>query len=280
MDDTTTIYLNQMGRVPLLTADDERALARTIALGREAEKRKANGERSSTLNRQIRNGKKAKDHFICANLRLVVSVARKYPVPVGMEFVDLVQDGNLGLEHAVDKFDWTRGFKFSTYATFWIRQSISRGIDRNAHLVRLPEDKAHIVRVAIRNQDTPGFVIDQEVQRMIDLNRLVWLDRPIGEDGSTTVLDMISSDATDPAELAVSDEVKNYVASLLDHLDERSCYIIKARFGLIDGDRHGYNEIGAKLGCTGETVRRQYYRAMNQLRNISDPELDIDELVA
>ena len=126
MNDSIGLYLNDIGKVPLLTAEDERELSRVIEAGREAAEKLSAGSRSAALKAQVAAAADAKDRFIRSNLRLVVSIARRYPLPQGMDLLDLIQEGNLGLEHAVDKFDWRRGFKFSTYATFWIRQSIGR----------------------------------------------------------------------------------------------------------------------------------------------------------
>ena len=138
MSDSVGQYLNEIGLVPLLTAMEERELSQIIEKGAQAAAKIENGERSIELQRDVRNAAAAKDRFIRANLRLVVSVARRYPLPPGMDLLDLVQEGNIGLEHAVDKFDWRKGFKFSTYATFWIRQAIGRALDQKASLVRLP----------------------------------------------------------------------------------------------------------------------------------------------
>src|SRR6186997_3596763 len=126
MNDSIGLYLNDIGKVPLLTAEDERELSRVIETGREAAEQIAAGKKGAALKVQVAAAAKAKDRFIRSNLRLVVSIARRYPLPQGMDLLDLIQEGNLGLEHAVDKFDWRRGFKFSTYATFWIRQAIGR----------------------------------------------------------------------------------------------------------------------------------------------------------
>ena len=143
MSDSVGQYLNEIGLVPLLTAQEERELSQTIEKGRDAAARLETGGRLSPTRASPaaaggRDAANAKDRFIRANLRLVVSVARRYPLPPGMELLDLIQEGNLGLEHAVDKFDWRKGFKFSTYATFWIRQAIGRALDQKASLVRLP----------------------------------------------------------------------------------------------------------------------------------------------
>ncbi|MFM7820055.1 MAG: sigma-70 family RNA polymerase sigma factor, partial [Actinomycetota bacterium] len=132
MSDSIGIYLNEIGKVALLNAEDERELSKAIEAGREAKKRHEKGERGAAIRADMRNAARAKDRFIRSNLRLVVSIARRYPLPQGMDLLDLIQEGNLGLEHAVDKFDWRRGFKFSTYATFWIRQAIGRALDQKA----------------------------------------------------------------------------------------------------------------------------------------------------
>jgi len=150
MSDSVGQYLNEIGLVPLLTAQEERELSQIIERGRDAAVRIDAGERSRELRKQVAEAAAAKDRFIRANLRLVVSVARRYPMPPGMELLDLIQEGNLGLEHAVDKFDWRKGFKFSTYATFWIRQSIGRALDQKASLVRLPGDRSASLRAALR----------------------------------------------------------------------------------------------------------------------------------
>ena len=151
MSDSVGQYLNEIGLVPLLTAQEERELSQIIEKGRDAA---VAIETASAPRRAAPRGPKAaaaaKDRFIRANLRLVVSVARRYPLPPGMELLDLIQEGNLGLEHAVDKFDWRKGFKFSTYATFWIRQAIGRALDQKASLVRLPGDRSASLRAALR----------------------------------------------------------------------------------------------------------------------------------
>ena len=156
MNDSIGLYLNEIGKVPLLTADEEKQLSRVIETGREAGERLAAGEKGADLRRAAAAAAQAKDRFIRANLRLVVSIARRYPLPSGMDLLDLIQEGNLGLEHAVDKFDWRRGFKFSTYATFWIRQAIGRALDQKASLVRIPGDRAASLRAALRQTGDRG----------------------------------------------------------------------------------------------------------------------------
>ena len=142
MTDSVGQYLNEIGLVPLLTAAEERELSQAVEAGVAARAAIEAGDDTPENRRLARKGAEAKDRFIRANLRLVVSVARRYPLPPAMELLDLIQEGNLGLEHAVDKFDWRKGFKFSTYATFWIRQAIGRALDQKANLVRLPSERS------------------------------------------------------------------------------------------------------------------------------------------
>ena len=144
----------------------ERELSQKIEKGRDAPERLDAGERKVELKRQVREAAKAKDHFIRANLRLVVSIARRYPLPPGMDLLDLIQEGNLGLEHAVDKFDWRKGFKFSTYATFWIRQAIGRALDQKASLVRLPSERSAQLRAALRAVSGDGDDLDAELANL------------------------------------------------------------------------------------------------------------------
>ena len=187
MNDSIGLYLNEIGKVPLLTAEEEKELSRTIEAGRDAEqsaRRRREGRRSCS--RPSAAAAHAKDRFIRANLRLVVSIARQYPLPAGMDLLDLIQEGNLGLEHAVDKFDWRRDFKFSTYATFWIRQAIGRALDQKASLVRLPGDRSASLRAALRQTRREGEELDAENARLHRLSTPVSLDRTVGDDGDTT----------------------------------------------------------------------------------------------
>ena len=177
MSDAVGLYLNEIGQVSLLNAEEERELSRAIEAGRLASERLADGDQDPELDELVRVAAAAKDRFIRANLRLVVSIARRYPLPAGMDLLDLVQEGNLGLEHAVDKFDWRRGFKFSTYATFWIRQAIGRALDQKASLVRLPGDRSASLRAALRQVSGDGDELDDENARLHRLSTPVSLDR-------------------------------------------------------------------------------------------------------
>jgi RNA polymerase primary sigma factor len=267
MNDTLGLYLNDIGKVALLSAEEERQLAKAIENGRDAAARIDAGEHSPELERAVRTAAAAKDRFVRANLRLVVSLARRYPLPQGMELGDLIQEGNLGLEHAVDKFDWRRGFKFSTYATFWIRQAIGRALDQKASLVRLPGDRSASLRAALRQTAASGEELDAESARLQRISTPVSLDRTIGDDGDTTLGDLVASDAADPADRVVAGEQTRLLVELLDRLDDRARYAVEARFGLLDGQRRSFREVGDDLGVTAEAARRLVKRAVEGLRD-------------
>jgi RNA polymerase primary sigma factor len=266
MSDSVGQYLNEIGVVPLLTAEEERELAKQIEAGVAARARLDAGETSAELRRAARKGAAAKDRFIRANLRLVVSVARRYPLPPGMELLDLIQEGNLGLEHAVDKFDWRKGFKFSTYATFWIRQAIGRALDQKASLVRLPGDRSASLRAALRAVSGDGDELDEEHARLHRLTTPTSLDRTIGDDDSNELIDLLADDMPTP-EAAVIDRLEEeMVTDLLSVLDSRARYAVEQRFGLHDGRKRSYREVGEELGVTAEAARRLVKRAVNAVR--------------
>ena len=205
MSDSVGQYLNEIGMVPLLTAEEERQLSQIIEKGREAQELVDAGEKKTReLRRAIADAAAAKDRFIRANLRLVVSIARRYPLPPSMELLDLIQEGNLGLEHAVDKFDWRKGFKFSTYATFWIRQAIGRALDQKASLVRLPGDRSASLRAALRHASGEGGELDDEHARLHRLTTPTSLDRTVGDeaDGSE-LIDLLADGKPGPETLTI-----------------------------------------------------------------------------
>jgi len=266
MTDSVGQYLNEIGLVPLLTAEEERQLSQQIEEGVEARARLDAGESSAELRRSARRGAAAKDRFIRANLRLVVSVARRYPLPPGMELLDLIQEGNIGLEHAVDKFDWRKGFKFSTYATFWIRQAIGRALDQKASLVRLPGDRSASLRAALRAVSGDGDELDEEHARLHRLTTPTSLDRTIGDDDSNELIDLLADDNPSP-EVEVLDRMDTEaVTDLLGILDSRARYAVEQRFGLHDGRKRSYREVGEELGVTAEAARRLVKRAVNAVR--------------
>lgn len=272
MSDSVGQYLNEIGLVPLLTAAEERELAQTIEGGVAARERLTAGERTVALRRADRAAAKAKDRFIRANLRLVVSIARRYPLPPGMELLDLIQEGNIGLEHAVDKFDWRKGFKFSTYATFWIRQAIGRALDQKASLVRLPGDRSASLRAALRQVAGDGDDLDAEHAWLHRLSTPTSLDRTIGDDDSNELIDVIADDTDGPETLVLQAEEHQQATNLLDILDTRARYAVEQRFGINDGRKRSYREVGEELGVTAEAARRLVKRAVGTVRtHAQDP---------
>ena len=267
MNDSIGLYLNDIGKVPLLTAEDERELSRVIEAGREAAEQIAAGKKGAALKMAVRDAANAKDRFIRSNLRLVVSIARRYPLPQGMDLLDLIQEGNLGLEHAVDKFDWRRGFKFSTYATFWIRQAIGRALDQKASLIRIPGDRSASLRAALRQASGDGETLDQNNAELHRLTTPVSLDKTVGDDGDATLGDMIASNDESPEAMLIAAVDSALLEELLSTLDSRGRYAVEARFGLIDGEKKSFRELGNELGVTAEAARRLVSRAVAGLRD-------------
>jgi len=245
MSDSVGQYLNEIGTVALLNAAEERELSQIIEKGVAARKEKEAGARSRKLDR---------------------GVARRYPLPPGMELLDLIQEGNLGLEHAVDKFDWRKGFKFSTYATFWIRQAIGRALDQKASLVRLPGDRSASLRAALRQVSGDGDELDEEHARLHRLTTPTSLDRTIGDDDSNELVDLLPDANPGPESVVMDRAEEAMVTGLLDVLDDRARYAVEQRFGLHDGRKRSYREVGEDLGVTAEAARRLVKRAVNTVR--------------
>ena len=271
MSDSVGQYLNEIGAVALLTADDEKMLSKAIEKGRDAQvvldgEEKITAAERRPLRTAVREAEAARDRFIRANLRLVVSIARRYPLPPAMELLDLIQEGNLGLEHAVEKFDWRRGFKFSTYATFWIRQSIGRALDQKASLIRLPSDRSASLRAALRHSGGDSDGLDDENAWLQRISTPTSLDKNIGDEGDSTLVDLIGDDAPSPEDHALESDRKEMIRGLLDRLDPRAQLAVARRFGLIDGESHSYREVGEELGVTAEAARRLVKRAVDELR--------------
>ena len=271
MSDSVGQYLNEIGAVALLTADDEKMLSKAIEKGRDAQvvldgEEKVTAAERRSLRTAVREAEAARDRFIRANLRLVVSIARRYPLPPAMELLDLIQEGNLGLEHAVEKFDWRRGFKFSTYATFWIRQSIGRALDQKASLIRLPSDRSASLRAALRHSGGDSDGHDDENAWLQRISTPTSLDKNIGDEGDSTLVDLIGDDAPSPEDHALENDRKEMIRGLLDRLDPRAQLAVARRFGLIDGESHSYREVGEELGVTAEAARRLVKRAVDELR--------------
>jgi RNA polymerase primary sigma factor len=267
MNDSIGLYLNDIGKVALLTAEDERELSKAIEAGREAAQKLEAGERGAALRRDLRLAAAAKDRFIRSNLRLVVSIARRYPLPQGMDLLDLIQEGNLGLEHAVDKFDWRRGFKFSTYATFWIRQAIGRALDQKASLIRIPGDRSASLRAALRQASGDGETLDAGNAELHRLTTPVSLDKTVGDDGDATLGDLMDNGQGTPEDAVMALVDTELLDELLGTLDDRARYAVEARFGLLDGERKSFREVGEDLGVTAEAARRLVSRAVEGLRD-------------
>jgi RNA polymerase sigma factor (sigma-70 family) len=291
------LYLEGIAKTPLLTAAEEVELAKTIEVGLYAEKiksgeitlaerggKKALRPSDDELDFLIEDGQRALQRFVTANLRLVVSVARKYGRSQ-MPLLDLVQEGNTGLIRAVEKFDYTKGFKFSTYGTWWVRQSISRGIAQQGRIVRLPVHVAEQVnqvgavrRTLERRLGRDPEVVEIademgiEVDRVLDLIRYgrehVSLDAPVEEGGDTALGDLIAREPMPgPDEVYMDAEEHQRLESLLDELDERSADVVRRRYGLLDGRQAKLADIGAVWGITAERVRQIERHAIAKLRN-------------
>jgi len=300
--DSVGLYLDEIARNPLLDAITEVELSKTIEAGLMAEhllaegrvgRRKGGAPMSATeaeLEWLAEEGQRAVQTFVQANLRLVVSIARKYGRSQ-MPMLDLIQEGNTGLIRAVEKFDYAKGYKFSTYATWWVRQAITRGIAQQARVVRLP---VHVVeelnqvgsaRRTLERQlghDPDPTEIATElgmpVERVLDLlnwgREHVSLDTPVDEDGDTSLGDLMAQETSPGPDLTVLDtESRDRLNSLVGLLDDRAADIIRSRYGLVDGRQHKLADIGAKHGISAERVRQLEREALQKLRKFADPDL-------
>lgn len=270
--DAIADYLKVIGRTPLLEGKQEEVeLMQIIEAGREAAIQLSESnylplDERVRLQRAARYGSQTREQFLKANLRLVVSIAKKYPIPNGMELLDVIQEGNLGLDHAIDKYDWRKGFKFSTYATFWIRQAIGRALDNKSSLIRLPSNHAAELRAAVRAANEHGLQLDEEQEYFYHLTIPAHLDSTINESGDADMYDVILSEQFSPEMEAIQLIQQDEVAALLDSCEPRQRYMLEARFGFLDGRTHTYREIGEAMGITGEAVRSALKNALGMLR--------------
>jgi RNA polymerase primary sigma factor len=284
-------YLKQIGKVPLLNAEQEVELAKRIEAGLFAEDKLNSGEKLAPklkieLEIIAEDGRRAKNHLLEANLRLVVSLAKRY-TGRGMLFLDLIQEGNLGLIRAVEKFDYTKGYKFSTYATWWIRQAITRAMADQARTIRIPVHMVEVINKLARVQrqmlqdlgrePTPEELakeLDMTPEKVIEVQKYgrepISLHTPLGEDGDSEFGDLIEdSEAVVPADAVSFTLLQEQLHSVLDTLSEREAGVVSMRFGLTDGQPKTLDEIGKVYGVTRERIRQIESKTMSKLRHPS-----------
>jgi RNA polymerase primary sigma factor len=284
-------YLKQIGKVPLLNAEQEVELAKRIEAGLFAEEKLAESERMNPDQRIdlewiAEDGRRAKNHLLEANLRLVVSLAKRY-TGRGMLFLDLIQEGNLGLIRAVEKFDYTKGYKFSTYATWWIRQAITRAMADQARTIRIPVHMVEVINKLARVQrqmlqdlgrePTPeelAVELDMTPEKVVEVQKYgrepISLHTPLGEDGDSEFGDLIEdSEAIQPGEAVSFTLLQEQLHSVLDTLSEREAGVVSMRFGLTDGQPKTLDEIGKVYGVTRERIRQIESKTMSKLRHPS-----------
>ena len=289
--DAIGLYLESVACHDLLTAEDEVRLARTIERGRVAEETLAefgdmDTDRRVELVRHVRQADHAKQQFIRANLRLVISIAKRY-TGRGLDLLDLIQEGNLGLIRAVEKFDWRKGFKFSTYATWWIRQAITRGLGNQGRTIRLPVHMVDVVRTVqeaeltlheqLRRMPTIAEIAEvsglDEDKILVALNTpgdTVSLDRPVGDEGEAHLSDFVSDDeAQDPFVQVIEQSRRDELVRVLGMLDEREQVVLVMRYGLDEQPPRTLSDVGSRLGITRERVRQIETRALGKLRHPS-----------
>jgi RNA polymerase primary sigma factor len=290
--DLVRVYLREIGRVSLLTAADEVDLAKRVEAGVFAAERLSAIEDDPSIDADFRrdllavvgDGQRAKQRLIESNLRLVVSIAKRY-AGRGLPFLDLIQEGNLGLIRAVEKFDYTRGFKFSTYASWWIRQAVSRAVADQARTIRIPVHMVETVNRILRAQrmlvQTLGrdptaaeiaVQVDMPAERVAEIKRLamepVSLHSPVGEEEGSELGDLIEdSESVPPAELVSAGLLASHVEAVLTHLGDREREVVRMRYGLTDGEPRTLEEVGRAFGVTRERVRQIEAKSLAKLRH-------------
>ena len=296
-DDPVRMYLKEIGKVNLLSSDEEIELAQAMDAGNAAKEQLAElqaageeipAEVQAELDKAIKKGERAKQRLAEANLRLVVSIAKRY-VGRGMQFLDLIQEGNLGLIKAVEKFDYTKGYKFSTYATWWIRQAITRAIADQARTIRIPVHMVETINKVIRvsrqllqelgHDPTPEEIAEEmsmPVERVREILKIaqepVSLETPIGEEEDSHLGDFIpDEDASEPAEAASFTLLKEQLVEVLSTLTPREEKVLKLRFGIEDGRTRTLEEVGKEFNVTRERIRQIEAKALRKLRHPSVP---------
>ena len=287
-DDTVGLYLREMARVPLLKIDEEVHLAKALEAGRKAQDvlnhDGSDPKEREVLERQVEEGLAAREHLIKANTRLVVSIAKKY-MGRGVPFLDLIQEGNLGLMKAVEKFDYSRGYRFSTYATWWIRQTITRAIADQGRTIRVPVHMSDRIRRLYNTarsleqehgrQPTPEEIateMDIEPRKVQWMLRVSWrpisLERPVGEDEDNELGSFVEDDKEPtPTQSAYQNLLGEKIEELLATLSPREARILRLRFGLLNGRSYTLEEVGQKFGLTRERIRQIEGKALRRLRH-------------
>ena len=295
IDDPVRMYLKEIGRIPLLSADEEVNLAIRMEEGRYAKEQLAEIKETGReipdaervkLEQMNEDGLQAKNKMIESNYRLVVSIAKRY-VGRGMQFLDLIQEGNMGLIRAVDKFDYTKGFKFSTYATRWIRQAITRAVADQARTIRIPVHMVETINKLVRTQrqlvqelsreptaQEIGEKMEISAERVQQIQRIaqepISLEAPIGEEEDSSLGDFISDTNTlTPHETAVQEWIKKALDEVLETLTDREEKVLRLRYGLLDGKTHTLEEVGKEFGVTRERIRQIEGKALRKLRQPS-----------
>ena len=286
-NDPVGLYLREMGRTPLLDADEEVRLAKLIEAGRNAGRRLAhnpNSEKRDSYATIVEAGLEARDHLIRSNTRLVVSVAKKYMTPT-VPFLDLIQEGNIGLMRAVEKFDYRRGFRFSTYATWWIRQTITRAIADQGRTIRVPVHMSDRIRQLYRimrdlEQQTGQKPTPDEIARIMKISaqKVRWmlrvsmtpisLETPVGDDEDSELGHFIPNESSPtPAQATFDGMLREKIEELLSTLSPREARVLRLRFGLSDELSHTLEEVGEKFGLTRERIRQIEGHALRRLRH-------------
>ena len=300
IDDPVRMYLKEIGKVPLLNPDEEIVLAQAMSAGNEAkarldelEEQRKNGEtpditpeEEAQLRKVYKKGESSKQKLAEANLRLVVSIAKRY-VGRGMLFLDLIQEGNLGLIKAVEKFDYTKGYKFSTYATWWIRQAITRAIADQARTIRIPVHMVETINKVIRvsrqllqelghdpSAEEIAAEMDMPVEKVRDILKIaqepVSLETPIGEEEDSKLGDFLpDEDASEPSEVASFSLLREQLEEVLDTLAPREKKVLELRFGIVDGRTRTLEEVGKEFNVTRERIRQIEAKALRKLRHPS-----------
>jgi RNA polymerase primary sigma factor len=290
IDDSISLYLKEIGRVPLLNAEEEVSLAKRMERGRDARQRLTlaidEGSERERLLANVKDGQAAQEHLIKANSRLVVSVAKKY-VGRGVPFLDLIQEGNIGLIRAVKKFDYRRGYKFSTYATWWIRQAVTRAIADQGRTIRVPvhmyeqinrltRTSRQLVQELGRDPTTEEIaerlnVPPRKVEQIIRVSqRPLSLEMPVGEEEDSYLGDFIEdAEADSPTDSASQTMLRQVIDEIFESLTPREVRILQLRFGLVDGYSYTLEEVGKKFGVTRERIRQIEAQALGRLRHPS-----------